>query len=92
MEGYLLLLLNLKHMSAIARFRMSSYTLAIETGRHAKPIIAKEGRKCRYCNLDDVEDEEHSLLKCPLYSEECLSLFNSVVLNVSTMSQGDVFV
>ena len=92
MEGYLLLLPNLKHMSTIARFRMSSHTLAIETGRHAKPKIAKEERKCRYCNLDDVEDEKHFLLKCPLYNEERLSLFSSVVLNVSAMSQGDVFV
>ena len=41
MEGYLLLLPNLKHMSTIARFRMSSRTLAIETGRHAKPKIPK---------------------------------------------------
>ena len=66
MEGYLLLSPNLKHMSTIARFRMSSHTLAIETGRHAKPKIAKGERKCRYCNLDDVEDEKHFLLKCPL--------------------------
>ena len=48
MEGYLLLLPNLKHMFTIARFRMRSHTLAIETGRHAKPKIAKEERKCRY--------------------------------------------
>ena len=67
-------------------------TLAIETGRHAKPKIAKEERKCRYCKLDDVEDEEHFLLKCPLYNKQRLSLYNSVVLNVSAMSQGDVFV
>ena len=88
-QGYLLSLPNLKHISTIARFRRSSHTLAIETGRHAKPKIAKEERKCRYCNLDDVE--EHFLLKCPLYSDECLSLFNSVVLNVSAKYQGDVF-
>ena len=92
MEGYLLLLPNSKHISTIARFRMSSHTLAIETGKHAKPKIATEGRKCRYCNLDDVEDEKHFLLKCPLYNKEHLCLFNSVVLNVSAMSQGDVFV
>ena len=82
MEGYLLLLPNLNHMSTIARFRMSSHTLAIETGRHAKPKIAKEERKCRDCNLDDVEDEKHFLLKCPVYNEERLSLFYSVVLKV----------
>ena len=74
-EGYLLLLPNLKHISTIARFRMSSHTLAIETGRHAKPKIAKEERKCRYCNLEDVEDEEHFLLKCPLYVSLYLTLW-----------------
>ena len=88
----MLLLPNLKHTSTIAKFRMSSHTLAIETGRHAKPKMAKEERKCRYCNLDDVEDEEHFILQCPLYNEERLSLLNSVVLNVSAMSQRDVFV
>ena len=91
MEGYLLLLPNLKHMSTIDRFRMSSHALAIETGRHAKPKIAKEERKCKYCNLDDVEDEKHFLLKCPLYNEERLSLFNSVVLNMTALLQEDVF-
>ena len=68
---------------------MSPHTLVIEAGRHAKPKIVKEERKCRYCILDDIEDEEHFLLtQC---SEEHLSLFNSVVLNVSAMSLGDVF-
>ena len=64
---------------------MRCHTFAIESGRYAKPKIAKEERKCRYCNLDDVEDEKHLLLKCPLYNEERLSLFNSVMLNVSAM-------
>ena len=44
MEGYLLYLSNLKHDSQLARFRMSSNTLAIEIGRHVKPKIAKEER------------------------------------------------
>ena len=75
-------------MSTLAKFWMSSHTLAIETGRHAKPKIVKEEIKC---NLDDVEDEEHFLLKCPQNREERLSLFNCMVLNVSAMSRGDVF-
>jgi hypothetical protein len=30
----------------------------------------KENKTCLYCNNNDVEDEMHFLLKCPLYSIE----------------------
>ena len=68
-------------MSTIARFRMSSHTLAIETGRHAKPKIAKEERKCRYCNLDDVEDEEHFLLRLDNTGAWVIEVYPSLLCN-----------
>ena len=47
-ESYLLHSKILNHLTALARLRMSSYTLAIETGRHSKPKIEKENRLCKY--------------------------------------------
>ena len=86
MEGYLL------YVSALTRFRMSSYRLALQTGRHSKPKIAKEESKCRNCSLDEVEDEKHFLLKCQLLSGDCyLLIFHPMVLNSSAMSQDEKF-
>ena len=54
----------------MARFRCSTHSLAIETGRHMK--IDRKDRLCTYCCLHDmyaVEDEFHFLIKYPLYSD-----------------------
>ena len=42
--------------------------LEIEKGRHRKPKIPKEMRFCNVCNTGMVEDEEHFLCICPVYS------------------------
>lgn len=64
---YLLKLKNRKHRNAIAKIRLSSHSLNIETGRHRN--IDRSQRKCTLCNLNDLEDEYHFILICPVYSE-----------------------
>ena len=44
-------------------------TLAIETGRYAKPPVPVENRLCFACNKNCVENENHFLLDCPLYDD-----------------------
>ena len=70
LEPYLLLNMNRKTCSKIARFRISSHNLRIETGRHEKPKIPSEDRTCLKCNLNEVEDEIHCLVTCPSYSRK----------------------
>ena len=48
----------------ISRIRCSNHPLAIEKGRHKNPKIPREERVCVFCNNQDIEDEEHFLLKC----------------------------
>ena len=48
MEGYLLLLPNIKAYVYQSQIQDELSHIAIETGRHAKPKIAKVERKCRY--------------------------------------------
>ena len=50
-------------------------TLAIETGRYAKPPVPVENRLCVVCNKNCVETENHFLLDCPLYDDLRLILF-----------------
>ena len=47
---------------------MSSHSLAVESGRWHKPNkIPRNERKCFIC--DDIEDEYHFVLECPLYND-----------------------
>ena len=46
----------------ITRFRLSSHFLPIEALRYNN--IKREERKCTICNLNEMGDEQHYLLKC----------------------------
>ena len=58
---------NSKYRNTIAKIRLSSHKLAIETGRHQN--IVRDQRKCLCCDLNDIEDEYHFILICPLYND-----------------------
>ena len=75
-EPYLNFMTNPKHAYALARFRISSHNLRVETGRYVKPKIPIEDRICLYCTSHCVEDERHFLLKCTLYNQERADLIN----------------
>ena len=48
-----------------SRLRMISHELKIEMGRHKRPPVPTEERRCA---CDEVETEQHFLEKCRLYS------------------------
>ena len=62
---YLMTLHNRKFRNAFSKFRLSPHQLAIETGRNTG--IERQYRKCTLCTKDDIEDEFHFVLICPLY-------------------------
>ena len=56
-----------KFRCALAKIRLSSHRLNIETGRWNRPNpIPIHERKCSFC--DHLEDEYHFILECPLYA------------------------
>ena len=59
------------YKKCIVKFRLSSHNLAIEKGRYSN--VNRNLRTCTLC-IDDIEDEMHFILSCPLYSNlrECL--------------------
>ena len=71
LESYINCIRERKHISVLAKFRTSSHTLAIETGRHGQSQPRTE-RICLFCkiNLDItvIEDECHFLISCPAYT------------------------
>ena len=60
--------LDIRHFELrknIAKLRCSSHDLEIEKGRHKnKP---RNERLCLVCDLNEIETEEHFLIKCPTY-------------------------
>ena len=48
----------------VTRMRTSSHNLPVETLRYTKKKIKREERKCNICNLGEVGDEYHYLLRC----------------------------
>ena len=82
-EPYLKLNLVKWERSILAQFRMGVLPLYIETGRYknirnADGTIRKlkpEERICTLCTLNEVEDEIHFLLECPVYTNLRSNLF-----------------
>ena len=74
LEKYLHQVKNLKNKKALSRFRLSNHSLMIEIGRHLRPRLERNERKCPICK-DEVENEIHFLTKCPLYTDERDILF-----------------
>ena len=59
------------------KLRISAHNLAIETGRYSKPVaLALTKRTCFHCK--EIETEFHFILKCPLYQNERISLYNKL--------------
>ena len=58
--------LPFKDRQIISKFLCVSHKLKIETGRHLN--VPREERICELCTLNNIEDEEHFITKCPAYA------------------------
>ena len=94
-EAYLNHIHHRKFLTAISRFRTSSHSLHIETGRHTIPYTPIENRLCSFCDLNSVDDEMHMLLKCTFHNNERenLMLFvqHSLQSPISELTDHDLF-
>ena len=72
LEPYLDLVKNSNYRTEISRLRTSSDMLEIEWGRHTRPITPLHRRLYPSCN--EIEDERHFVLDCPIYRDERVNL------------------
>ena len=79
MQYYLVKPIPNMYKKCIARYRTSSHNLNIELGRQRNEI--RENRPCTLCNLGDIEDEFHFILKCPKFSELRIKYINKYYYN-----------
>jgi len=81
--------LEMKHCQlrqSLARFRCGNHLLEVEVGKRGKGAVPVEQRICRLCG-HGVEDEEHMLLQCPLYSGLRSEHFARVGVNPTSSMQ-----
>ena len=95
LENYLVAEKNFKRRQHMAKLRISSHPLRIESGRYCRPPLPRESRICQYCNLGVVEDEEHFLIDCTLYNDERAMLFDALrtlVPNIDMLKKLEKFI
>ena len=63
--NYVCLNIPIKFQIALSKLRCSVHKLKVETSRHEG--IAYEHRLCILCENNQVEDEFHFLMICPVY-------------------------
>ena len=83
MEPYLLEVKSLNLRKKLTQLRVGSHHLHIETGRHSIPYKDPSDRICSHCNLQEIEDEKHFVMTCPLYAVLRENLFNLIVSRYS---------
>ena len=79
LEPYLMNVKPLPSRNNIAKLRISAHDLHIERGRYHRPQKTPiSERRCQFCS--EIEDEKHVVLRCPKYSEDRKTLFNTLYL------------
>ena len=66
-EPYLKDIKNRKYRVAFTKLRLSDHCLMIEKGRHSRPRVPRDQRKCPIC-ITDIETEAHFMTKCSAYN------------------------
>ena len=62
-----------QHRRALAAFRCGTAPIRLETGRYVN--LAVDGRTCYHCE-DRVEDEQHVISECPIYTDLRTALYS----------------
>ena len=78
-EEYLLSVSNPCNRTALTKFRLSNHSLMIEKGRYTN--IELGDRSCPFCP-DQVENEIHFLVQCPLYTKLREKMLEDIATNV----------
>ena len=64
--------------SAFCKLRISAHKLMIEMGRYSIPKIPPENRLCQFCDLKEVENEFHFVMRCKLLDQPRQKLFSEL--------------
>ena len=81
--------------SIFTKLRIGSHKLAIETGRHRRPVpIEASKRLCTFCDSREVEDEFHFVLCCAAWHETRYNFLSEIeeICDSKSWSEGFKFI
>jgi hypothetical protein len=81
-QKYLFVLTSIKKKINIVKIRTNSHELHSETGHWTIPKTSWVKRICHLCDTKRVEDENHFLLECPMYTH-IRSQFQNICYNTN---------
>ncbi len=96
-EPYLDFLHDYNIRSSLAKLRLSSHNLHIESGRFGKTTVPRSERLCPYCKmakLNLVENEVHFIMSCPLYKvqrKQMLGMIFQKFPNTAKLNEENMF-
>ena len=73
-ELYLETVDDIYKRKCLTRFKISAHRLEVESGRYKKQPVSD--RICKFCKLDQIEDEIHFLCNCSAYNFERQTFFH----------------
>ena len=79
LEKYLTLL-RPEYRKSICRLHVSAHRLLIEMGRYNN--TPRTERICKNCMLNEIEDEEHFIIRCNKFTKEREELFELILSKV----------
>jgi hypothetical protein len=79
----------------MALFKTGALPLAVETGRYSRPQVHLNDRLCKLCDNSVVDDEQHFMMNCPLYSDirfELIQNSKRLIVNFDCLSMEQKFI
>ena len=92
-EKYLSDISNISYRINLTKLRVSAHQLRIERGRYERVnnrMVPESDRICKYCSTNEIEDEFHFVMRCPLYQQQRKSLFKN--LSLAKLSEKEIFI
>ena len=71
----------------LAKFRVSSHKLRIETVRYQKPTLFLDDRLCEFCNDGNIDEESNLLTACGFHDEERLNFYKRLNKNINDLKK-----
>lgn len=92
-EAYVKKIMPFQYRSALAKFRCGTAPIRVETGRYGSNRLPVNERVCFNC-INQVEDEYHVLMECPLYDdlrEDLMRTANSLLTDFDAQNSYEQF-